>query len=78
MTATTITPHEARAHALAEKLIGFLETSEVPDGLFSAGMFCDFTNASAVVCVGVVEDYLWRAAVVSTDPRSACGSTARR
>jgi hypothetical protein len=27
-------------------------------------------NAGAVVCVGVVEDYLWRAAVVSTDSRA--------
>ena len=27
-------------------------------------------NAGAVVCVGVVEDYLWRAAVVSADPRA--------
>ena len=43
MTATALTQHEARAHALAEKLIEFLETSEVPDGLFAADMFCDFT-----------------------------------
>ena len=43
MTATTFTRHEARAHALAEKLIGFLETCEVPDGLFAADVFCDFT-----------------------------------
>ena len=43
MTATTLTQHEARAHALAEKLIEFLETDEVPDGLFAADMFCDFT-----------------------------------
>ena len=27
-------------------------------------------NAGAVVCVGVVEDYLWRAAVVSADSRA--------
>jgi hypothetical protein len=27
-------------------------------------------NAGAVVCAGVVEDYLWRAAVVSADPRA--------
>jgi hypothetical protein len=27
-------------------------------------------NSGAVVCVGVVEDYLWRAAVVSADPRA--------
>ena len=27
-------------------------------------------NAGAVVCAGVVEDYLWRAAVLSADPRA--------
>src|SRR5215469_4609053 len=27
-------------------------------------------NAGAVVCAGVVEDYLWRAAVVTGDPRA--------
>jgi hypothetical protein len=27
-------------------------------------------NSGAVVCLGVVEDYLWRAAVVSADPRA--------
>ena len=43
MTATTLTQQQARAHALAEKLIEFLETSEVPDGLFAVDMFCDFT-----------------------------------
>ena len=43
MTAITRTPQQARAHALAEKLIEFLETSEVPDGLFVADMLCDFT-----------------------------------
>jgi hypothetical protein len=43
MTGTTPSQHEARAHALAEKFIGFLETNEVPDGLFAADMFCDFT-----------------------------------
>ena len=43
MTATTPAQREARAHALAEKLIEFLETSEVSDGLFAADMFCDFT-----------------------------------
>jgi hypothetical protein len=40
-------------------------------------------NAGAVVCVGVVEDYLWRAAVVSADPRAddwraAAGAAYRR
>jgi hypothetical protein len=40
-------------------------------------------NAGAVVCVGVVEDYLWRAAVVSEDPRAddwraAAGAAYRR
>jgi len=43
MTATTLRQREVRAHALAEKLIEFLETSEVPDGLFAVDMFCDFT-----------------------------------
>ena len=43
MTATAISPHETRAHAVAEQLIHFLETNEVPDGLFAADMFCDFT-----------------------------------
>ena len=38
-----LTQHQARAHALAEKLIEFLQTSEVPDGLFAVDMFCDFT-----------------------------------
>jgi hypothetical protein len=35
-------------------------------------------NAGAVVCVGVVEDYLWRAAVVSADPRAEAGAAYRR
>jgi len=40
-------------------------------------------NAGAVTCAGVVEDYLWRAAVVSADPRaddwrSAAGAAYRR
>ena len=56
MTVTTITPHEARAHALAEKLIGFLETSAVPDGLFAAGMFCDFTMPTWRLQARGVED----------------------
>ena len=43
MTATTLTPHQARAHALAEKLIEFLAANEVPDGLFAADVFVDFT-----------------------------------
>jgi len=43
MTTTAISQHEARAHALAEKFVEFLETGEVPDGLFAADMFCDFT-----------------------------------
>jgi hypothetical protein len=43
MTATTARDHETRAHALAEKFIEFLETNEVPDGLFAADVFCDFT-----------------------------------
>ncbi|MFN2625926.1 MAG: hypothetical protein ABR520_07570 [Mycobacteriales bacterium] len=43
MTAPTITLDEARAHALAEKLIEFLETGEPPDALFAPDVFCDFT-----------------------------------
>ena len=34
---------QARARALAEQFIEFLETNQVPDGLFAADMFCDFT-----------------------------------
>jgi hypothetical protein len=56
MTATTLTRHEARAHALAEKLIEFLETSEVPDGLFAADMFCDFTVPTWRLQASGVED----------------------
>ena len=33
--------HEARE--LAQRFIEFLETGEVPDGLFTADVFCDFT-----------------------------------
>ena len=43
MTAATLTPQQARAHALAEKLIQFLQAGEVPDGLFAADVFTDFT-----------------------------------
>jgi hypothetical protein len=43
MTATTLDQHEARAHALAEKFIEFLETNEAPDGLLAPDVFCDFT-----------------------------------
>ena len=43
MTAPTLTRHEERAHALAEKTIAFLETGEVPDGLLAPDVFCDFT-----------------------------------
>ena len=56
MTATTLTQHEARAHALAEKLIEFLETNEVPDGLFAADMFCDFTMPTWRLQARGVED----------------------
>jgi hypothetical protein len=56
VTATTLTQHEARAHALAGKLIEFLETSEVPDGLFAAGMFCDFTMPTWRLQASGVED----------------------
>jgi hypothetical protein len=31
------------AHVLTEKFVRFLETGEVPDGLFAADVFCDFT-----------------------------------
>lgn len=43
MTVTTLTPHEARAHALAEKFVEFLETNEAPTGLLAPDVFCDFT-----------------------------------
>ena len=43
MTALTVTGHDARAHELAEQLIVFLETGEVPAGLFAPDVFCDFT-----------------------------------
>lgn len=43
MTATTLTQHEARGRALAVKFIEFLQTGQVPAGLFAADMFCDFT-----------------------------------
>ena len=56
MTATTPTQHQARARALAEKLIEFLQTSEVPDGLFGAGMFCDFTMPTWRLQASGVED----------------------
>ena len=56
ITATTLTRHEARAHALAEKLMAFLETGEVPDGLFAADMFCDFTMPTWRLQARGVED----------------------
>jgi len=34
---------EAEARSLAERLIVFLETGDVPRGLFTADVFCDFT-----------------------------------
>jgi len=37
------TRHETRAHELAEKLITFLETGDLPDGLLAPDVFCDFT-----------------------------------
>jgi hypothetical protein len=40
---TTLTPHETRAHALAEKFITFLESNEAPEGLLAPDVFCDFT-----------------------------------
>ena len=43
MTAATLRQHQARAHALAEKLVEFLQTGEVPGGLLAPDVFCDFT-----------------------------------
>jgi len=43
MTAPTVTQHEARAHELAEKFIGFLESGKVAEGLLAPDVFCDFT-----------------------------------
>jgi hypothetical protein len=40
---TAPTQRETRAHEVAEKLIVFLETGEVRDGLFAPDVFCDFT-----------------------------------
>jgi hypothetical protein len=37
------TRHQTHAHDLAEKLITFLETGVVPDGLLAPDVFCDFT-----------------------------------
>lgn len=34
---------QTEALALARRFIEFLETGEVPDGLFTADVFCDFT-----------------------------------
>ena len=57
---TSPTRRESRAHELAEKLIVFLETGEVRDGLLAPDAFCDFTlptwrlQASGVeACVGL-------------------------
>lgn len=44
MTAVTLTPHELRAHELAENLVRFFETNQVPDGLLAPDVFCDFTQ----------------------------------
>lgn len=48
MSATQITPRtqvtpQATAQALADKFISFLETGDVPEGLFTPDLFCDFT-----------------------------------
>ena len=40
---TTTTPHDVRAHALAEKFLVFLETGVAPDRLLAPDVFCDFT-----------------------------------
>ncbi len=34
---------EEQANAVAQRLIEWLETGEVPDGLFAPDVFCDFT-----------------------------------
>jgi hypothetical protein len=34
---------EEQANALAQRLIAWLETGDVPEGLFAADVFCDFT-----------------------------------
>jgi hypothetical protein len=34
---------EARARELAAQFIAFMETGTAPEGLFTAGVFCDFT-----------------------------------
>jgi hypothetical protein len=39
----TLTAHEARAHALAEKLVAWLESGRVPEDLLAPDAFCDFT-----------------------------------
>jgi hypothetical protein len=74
MTATLLTQHQARAHALAEKLIEFLETSEVPDGLFTADVFCDFTMPTWRLQARGVEDSVARAA--RRPPRAGDGAAA--
>ena len=46
MTATVTTPGPVaaeRSHELAEKFVAFLETGDVPAGLFAPDVFCDFT-----------------------------------
>ena len=40
---TVPTRQQTRAHELAERLIAFLETGVVPDGLLAPDVFCDFT-----------------------------------
>jgi len=44
MTASDLaTAQEQHAHAVAEKMISWLETGSVPDGLFAPDAFCDLT-----------------------------------
>ncbi len=56
MTADVLTRHQARAHALAEKLIEFLQTGEVPGGVFAADMFCDLIMPTWRLQASGVED----------------------
>ncbi|HEX7104339.1 MAG TPA: hypothetical protein VF218_00090 [Acidothermaceae bacterium] len=44
MTTPTVTDADQRAHALAEKLIAFLETNVAADELFAPDVFCDYIS----------------------------------
>lgn len=45
-----------RSHELAEGLLAFLETGTVPDGLFAADVFCDFTMPTWRLQASGIED----------------------